>query len=83
MTDRGPIESIANEIYSWPFAHHHDVEDRDWAQRILDALAADGYSVVKTEYQQAETWMGNRRCVDARRVVGSWEPVLKGSEDEQ
>ena len=84
MTDRGAIESIAKvlaNLNGWdnPPDDPYEVER---AQRILDRLAADGYSVVKAEWEHTET-----RTVHWRRRVacekGPWEPVPEGSEDEQ
>ena len=46
MSDRGAIESIAEELCGDP--KYHGREHITEAQQILDRLAADGYSVVKT-----------------------------------
>ena len=47
MTDRGAIESIAEELCGDP--KYHGSEHIADAQRILDRLAADGWTVVKAD----------------------------------
>ena len=87
--DRGAIESIAETLCD-------QLGDDDGsspcpydatAQRILDRLAADGYSVVKTEWEcmipiKASSLGVKYGVVKLRRQrAGEWEHVPEGSED--
>ena len=80
MTDRGIIESIAEELCGDP--KYHGSEHIADARRILDRLTADGYSVVKAEVKQVcdHTAMtfGGMQCIRCGAVriaeTGVWVP---------
>ena len=92
MADQGAIESIAKEMHDeehgdWCGDEVCSAEFNDQARRLLDALAADGYTVVKTEDAQweygapYETENGERvqqfGSEDAARIYGGVEPVRR------
>ena len=87
MPDQGAIESIAEALEDLAWSPY-ETDDRSDAQRILDTLAADGYTVVKTEDVQWEygapykTEDGDERVQqfgteDAARIYGGVEPVRR------